>query len=276
MARSYETFSPSLTICPAYAEAYNKTNLNKFGIGKANDYRKGDWHGNSTLDGRTIFKSVAHNFSDLVETLTVNFQNGGKSVYSGSFENMNVTEKGHLTFGRCFQIHPMNESISVNKIDIKFLKSIYIYFSMPKQFYNDNSKSKLEANVGEKLFLDITYEILKNNYVQTCKSYDYESYDSCKSLQLQKTLLSKFNCTLPFATTSKYKVCKSTVSREASTYFKSIYNNFVQCKSPCTNLLTTFGFPSYDKNDGSKGFVRLYFKSIVKITEDFVSYDLLR
>jgi len=38
-----------------------------------------------------------------------------------------------------------------------------------------------------------------------------------------------------------------------------------------------FGFPYINENKESQtGSAKLYFKSIVKITEDFVSYDFLR
>ena len=39
-------------------------------------------------------------------------------------------------------------------------------------------------------------------------------------------------------------------------------------------MQTMFGFPFIGK--AKKGFARLYFKNIVKVTEDFVSYDFLR
>ena len=39
-------------------------------------------------------------------------------------------------------------------------------------------------------------------------------------------------------------------------------------------MQTMFGFPFIGKV--KKGFARLYFKNIVKVTEDFVSYDFLR
>ena len=189
MARSNETFAPSLTICPEYFWSYNITNLNKIGIQNANDFRGGNWYGNSSLDGRMIFKTVTHNFSDLVETFIVYFDTGGKTDYTGSFKDLDVREKAHFTFGRCFEIHFLNKSHSVQSVDIHFSKSIYVYFNMPNQFYNDDSKSKLVAHVGEKLFLDITYEILKNNIGKTCKSYNDKSYDFCKATEIKRRIL---------------------------------------------------------------------------------------
>ena len=49
-----------------------------------------------------------------------------------------------------------------------------------------------------------------------------------------------------------------------------------KCMDPCVKTVTYFGFPFITSNDNPTGFARLYFKNIVKVTEDFVSYDLLR
>ena len=42
-------------------------------------------------------------------------------------------------------------------------------------------------------------------------------------------------------------------------------------------IVTYYGFPVVSEY-GNKflGYTRLYFKSVVKVTEDFISYDLLR
>lgn len=278
MVDSHQTFVPSLTICPEYSRAYSETNLNKIGIGKANDYRKGEWYGNSTLDGSRIFQYVTHNFSDLVQSFSIRFKKGEKLIYSGFSKDLKVTEKGHYTFGRCFETQQMDKNDSIYTYDIMFSKSIYIYFNMPQQFYNDDSKSKIQANVGERQYLDITYEILKNNFAKNCKSYNSNSYDFCKATEIENIIWAKFNCTVPFLTTSTVNVCNmKKISGEASKYFyKLIYTKLDQCPSPCTNMMTNLGLPSVTKDDAKIGFVRLYFKSIVKITEDFVSYDLLR
>ena len=67
----------------------------------------------STLDGRKVFQSVTHSFSEIVETLIVYFDTGGKTIYSGSFKHLDIGEKGHFAFGRCFEIHFLNKSHSV-------------------------------------------------------------------------------------------------------------------------------------------------------------------
>ena len=209
----------------------------------------------------------------------VRFKGGDNVTYSGTFQNLNMTEKGQPTFGRCFEIYFMNKSDNVYDVTVTFYKTIYIYFNLPQQFWNDDYKSKIQANVGERLFLDITYDILKNNFAQNCKSYDHQSYDLCKDTQVEKEIINKFDCTVPFFSTSKYKLCstKESTYQSSDHYYYSIFTQVDNCPRPCTTMLPTFGFPTYNKlNESTTGFVRLYLKSVVKITEDFVSYDLLR
>ena len=46
---------------------------------------------------------------------------------------------------------------------------------------------------------------------------------------------------------------------------------------PCNNMVTILGMPKYYRPDsGPAGTARLYVNNIVKVTEDFISYDLLR
>ena len=162
-----------------------------------------------------------NNFSDLVKFLSVtNLQNWQKTDYSRSFENLKVAEKSYLTFGRCFEIQPMKETDIVWSIKMIFLKPIYIYVNMPNQFFNvNNARSKLQANVGQKLYMEITYEILKENYAKTCKFYDLNAFDNCHIAEIEKRILKKFNCTVPFLTNPEHKVCSSNKNyKKASKY----------------------------------------------------------
>ena len=46
---------------------------------------------------------------------------------------------------------------------------------------------------------------------------------------------------------------------------------------PCNNMVTILGMPKYYRPEsGPAGTARLYVNNIVKVTEDFISYDLLR
>ena len=71
-------------------------------------------------------------------------------------------------------------------------------------------------------------------------------------------------------------------------YFNHMYNTLPECPVPCVNMITSFGYPNpnIDKLTSenslvnefwkNRGEVRIYFNKLVKVTEDFVSYDFLR
>ena len=52
-------------------------------------------------------------------------------------------------------------------------------------------------------------------------------------------------------------------------------NILPECPVPCVNMITS-GIPSITKRNDKKGKVSIRFKNLVKVTEDFVSYDFLR
>ena len=56
LLKSFETFQPNIVVCPSYFDAYNAEALKNIGIPSVDDYRNGNWNGNSTKDGKSIFK----------------------------------------------------------------------------------------------------------------------------------------------------------------------------------------------------------------------------
>ena len=66
--------------------------------------------------------------------------------------------------------------------------------------------------------------------------------------------------------------------KNATQYLKTVRYTNTLCPEPCHRILTWFGYPIVTENIAynGTGFVRLYFKNIIKVTQDFVSYDLLR
>ena len=137
--------------------------------------------------------------------------------------------------------------------------------------------------MDEDLFLDSTYEILQNNFKDNCKTYpkNYElSHDACKIEVAEKHIATEFNCSVPFIQRPNKirNICKNqTIANSASKKFGDYtYKAIQECPVPCVNMITIFGFPFIRKRRDNIGRVRLYFKQIVKVTEDFISYDLLR
>ncbi len=158
-----------------------------------------------------------------------------------------------------------------------------MFFNLPHNFLNEDSRSKFEASPGQDLFIDVTYEILQDNFRAQCKKYPrtYDgSYDECKIKQIERRIVAELNCTTPFIIepTLTKVICLGEKARNASDRFMDLANKLMpNCPDPCINMLTTFGFPLLsDNGNNSVGGVRLYFKSIVKFTEDFVSYNFLR
>ena len=242
MVSSNETFPPVLIICGSF----NALRLNQIGIRNVKDYKKGQWFGNSTLDGHSIFRFVTYDLSDLLQRFSVRFKSGNWTEYTDkdAFKSMNVTERGHKSSGRCFEIKYAESFDNVFKVQIILKKSVRIYLSMMNFFYNENSKSRFKANVGENLGLcsitykleshlilinfftglEITYEILKSNFDKRCKFYDYNiTYDDCKASYYEQKVLDKFNCTVPYKLNSEYKICKG--KSNAKVNFETFFLN---------------------------------------------------
>ena len=224
---------------------------------------------------------VTHNITDIVQRFYVNFKSGQKQECVGDLSCLRSQELGHKTFGRCFEIEFGNETDTVAYIDVEFKMSIFLYFSPPNVFYDSDSKSKFQVNVGEDLFLDSTYEILRNNFKENCIKYPetYElSHNACKMKIAERNIITEFNCSVPFLQNRSRGICKNqTIASTASNIFgENTFMVLPECPVPCVNMITIFGFPFIRKRKDNIGRFRLYFKNIVKVTEDFISYDLLR
>ena len=64
LVKSYQTVQPNIVVCPLFFAAYNTLELKKIGI-SVDDYRNGNWTGNSTRDGKLIFKNVTYKLDNL-------------------------------------------------------------------------------------------------------------------------------------------------------------------------------------------------------------------
>ena len=166
-----------------------------------------------------------------------------------SFDLLNITEIGYRTFGRCFEIQMSGELDSLYYVDFVIKKSIYIYFGTPHNFNNADSQSKLEVKLGQKLYMDISYDILKSNFGDNCKTYsrinDVDTYDNCVTSEIEKKTKEKFNCSVPFnKIPSLYAVCKGEAAVGALDLYRDlIKDRIVQCPRPCVNIVTYYGFP---------------------------------
>ena len=189
-------------------------------------------------------------------------------------------------YGRCFEIEieKRNKTISWVWIDIK--KTVYMFINLPHIFLNAKQKSKIQVNTGEKLEIEASYEILQTHFNDNCRKYSQtydQSYDACRFEAVAKNLNNAMNCSVPFT----YKqnrtkdICRNEAVAERAfwdIYMKHFWGSQPECPVPCVNMITSFGYPIVKKTrrKENKGEVDINFNGLVKVTEDFISYDLLR
>ena len=83
--------------------------LKSIGIPNRNDYRNGEWFGNSSLDGSTLFTHVTYNLSDLIETFMYKLENA--EIFTFTDRNLKTLDPRTIsdnTYGRCFEIRLVN------------------------------------------------------------------------------------------------------------------------------------------------------------------------
>ena len=67
--------------------------------------------------------------------------------------------------------------------------------------------------------------------------------------------------------------CKGVAAKKAS---KILYKSLKNVVTPCTSMAVQFGIPDISAIEASSGSVSIYLKNVVKVTQDLVSYDILR
>ena len=131
--------------------------LNKLGIITQQDYREGDWHGNSTQSARKIYNSVTYNLSELLTSFSIRYEDEPDWLtFSGDFIDLNFKEIGSIHFGRCFEIDikRKNKKENIYKLKMIYKKSAMVFIILPWQLLNIYSKSKFQVNLGFKFFID--------------------------------------------------------------------------------------------------------------------------
>ena len=254
--------------------------LASLGIGGVGAYKEGKWRGNNSADEEETFLEVTHGLTELIEEYTIKYKSGVEHRYHSrdNFTSLNPREIRFLTYGRCFQLKTGNREEHLFFVDITSKMALYVFINLPDQFTHEDARSKVQINVGENLFIETTYDILRINNDPTCHKYgDLHNYDTCKIKEVGKILEESLGCSVPFHEKRTGGVCEEDMARRASQMFKDLIGTQLKdCPEPCVKMMTYFGFPFITRYDKPTGFVRLYFKNIVKVTEDFVSYDLLR
>ena len=90
-------------------------------------------------------------------------------IMEENFEFLGIRTIPDRYYGRCFEIVIDNENENLKTIDLKFKQSIFIYVSIPFRFLDFSTQSKIQGNINEDLFMEVNYEVHKNNHGQSCR-----------------------------------------------------------------------------------------------------------
>ena len=131
------------------------------------------------------------------------------------------------------------------------------------------------------MFLKVNYEILKTNHGgSSCKKYSSHfsgSLNDFKIKEQRRRIDTKLNCTVPFHLDSDEKtlqICEGEKAKKASKILTKSLKNVL---TPCKSMAVQFGIPIGERNENRDyGSVTIYLTNVVKVTQDLVSYDLLR
>merc|ERR1712090_73041 len=128
---------PSMTVCPKYESAYKEEELARHGIksidvseriisqyismpgiylnsrniSQFQEYRRGDFKGNSTKDEREIFEDVTFSMDDIVENVTIRFpmkrknKKGERRKKTVKPKDISSREIRYRNMGKCFEIN---------------------------------------------------------------------------------------------------------------------------------------------------------------------------
>ena len=159
-------------LCPSFSFGFNETFLASIGLTQ-DQYKDGKWLGNSSEGERAVFDRstfrmeagenswiirVSHGFIALVLEINVKLTNGEKRSFKA--ENINLLSTFEVfmtTLGRCYEIQLMFSGKPQPVAAVEFLTRVpvYIYVNMPGQTTNEDSKSKVEVKMKQRLYIDV-------------------------------------------------------------------------------------------------------------------------
>ena len=93
----------------------------------------------------------------MIRNFNIKFATGEKLEYNEqSVSNITTAEVFQTTLGRCHQIEIQANNRAVSAVELFAKVPVYIYVNMAGQFTNENSKSKVEVKVQQRLYIDVT------------------------------------------------------------------------------------------------------------------------
>ena len=107
--------------------------LNKIGIKNVNEYKEGNWYGNTSIDGdgSALFESLTNNLTDLIEDIEFRYHNGKSvKVSSEKFESLQPRTVRTRKYGRCYEVILLKDKIRdefKTKIIIKTVLGYHVF-----------------------------------------------------------------------------------------------------------------------------------------------------
>ena len=275
---------PSFTLCPSFNTRYKADVLASYGLERSAFYTGKYASNGSEKDSREIFEEATYDLSELVKRITV--YQGWKRVDIG-VQNDDPTNyewkpKIHVLFGRCYslEMRPNLTRFGLNEMIVESKAGLFVFIHHPGQFLSLDSNVKLPAELGERMYNDVVFEVtvdtLGPEAEVSCYADSDEGFDECLMDAIPGILESEFGCSVPFLPKTE-KLCDAkNVSLLLSVQDK--YDDLVRngrydvCGRPCSIMETLTGFPFSGKNKPSEGYVKIYFKSVVKQNKIVLAY----
>ena len=95
----------------------------------------------------------------VIRNVNIKLANGEKKKYdTNNLSNITSFELFFTTLGRCFEIEISFSNLAIASVEIITNTPVYIYVNMPGQITNEDSKSKVEVKMKQRLFIDVRDE----------------------------------------------------------------------------------------------------------------------
>ena len=306
---------PTATVCPDYNIAYNSGILKAYNT-TASDLRKNNYPKVSNLSSYELHDLATHELSDLLEELKIStlhsFEQNGSKYYSLKYgfqkqsnkETSSVPidqndwkEKRYQTVGRCFSFIPPKVLVhsQIRTLDFTFKKDVVVYFHHDGQFFSIDGYTKIQASLGEQIFIDAMHEVLidyekkmtdeekireKSHFEFSCDHQMNVGLDDCAINGLDKRAMDSIGCTFPTLTNLKELSCDAKFINESQAQLLKKQNIFrakssmEDCPLPCSTMNVFLGFPKYNKvYSAAKARAKIYFKRRVTEKKNVVPYD---
>ena len=108
----------------------------------------------------------------MIRNINIKFATGDKLEYNEeSIRSISTAEVFQTTLGRCHQIEIDAASKAVSNVEFIANVPVYIYVNMAGQFTNENSKSKVEVKVHQRLYIDVKKFVIKKGVMKNHSSF---------------------------------------------------------------------------------------------------------